>query len=68
MYGHNAASSFTTSTVWNSSNLDTNGREEKHEEGVHISEVSVFQGQNRLFLGKRIGILIIDVSSFQGCP
>ena len=27
--------------------------ERKHEEGVHISEVSVFQGQNRLFLGKK---------------
>jgi hypothetical protein len=48
---------------WNSSNPDTNGT----EESVHITEVSLFQGLNRMqeqFLGEKVSLL--EVSSFQG--
>ena len=38
----------TASVFGNLSNTDTNGT----EESVHISEVSLFQGFKKLFLGK----------------
>ena len=49
---------------WNLSNdPDTSGT----EESVHIiSEVSLFQSMQELFLGK--GFLFREVSSFHGCP
>ena len=49
-------------------NQDTNGT----EESVYISEVSLFQGfvelHARTVIGKRKGVLIREVSSFQECP
>ena len=38
-------------------------------EGFHCTAMSlVFQGMQELFLGETKGVLISEVSSFQGCP
>ena len=39
------------------------------EDSVHISEVSLlYSGKKEAVLGERKGVLIREVSSFQGCP